>query len=61
MEVLPLRFWVCLFADVDAQGFHLPIAVGAFEAEGFGGSGDVAFGLFEFADTESSMAGREAR
>jgi len=31
-----------LFADVDAQGFHLAVEVGAFEAEGFGGAGDVA-------------------
>ena len=41
----------------DAEGFHLAVEVGAFEAEGFGGAGDVAVAAVEFFEDVVALVG----
>lgn len=46
-----------LFLDGDAEGAHFAVEVGAFEAEGFGGAGDVAVALVELLEDEVAFVG----
>src|SRR5215469_4469173 len=46
-----------LLAQVDAEGFHFAVEVGAFEAEGFGGAGDVAVGAVELFEDVVALVG----
>ena len=45
------------FAEVDAEGFHFAEEEGAFEAESFGGAGDVAVGAVEFFEDVVALVG----
>ena len=46
-----------LLAEVDAEGFHFAVEVGAFEAQGFGGARDVAVGAVEFFQDVVALVG----
>src|SRR5215472_15756176 len=48
---------MALFAEMDAEGFHFAVEVGAFEAEGFGGAADVAVGAVEFFEDVVALVG----
>ncbi len=46
-----------LLLDAYAEGFHLAVEVGAFEAQGFGGAGDVAVVLVDFFEDVVAFVG----
>ncbi len=51
------RGCVWLLAGADAEGFHFAVEVGAFEAEGLGGPGDVAHAAVEFFEDVVALVG----
>ncbi len=51
------RGCVWLLAGADAEGFHFAVEVGAFEAEGLGGAGDVAHAAVEFFEDVVALVG----
>ena len=52
-----MRSLIDLFAQVDAEGFHFAVEVGAFEAEGFGGAADVAMGAVQLFQNVVALVG----